>query len=310
MKTNKKFKIALFAAQDFGYQLVKYLQTIQHLDLMVFSYDNLYDSYYGYRSALTLCKESKITCVDFHKSRSMIYDIINAFSPTHIICGFYDRILSQKIISTAKYGAFNVHPGHLPKYRGPFPTAWAILNGEDLFGITIHYMDSSIDTGDIIFQKTHNILPDETGFELYNHSMRLSAELYAEKLEDILCGNYEPNKQTRYGTYYGNIPSHVQIDWRKPSRYICNEVRVHAPPYYPAYSFVKNKCILFKKCFVFDTKEHTSQGPGKILEVFKNGTFLVSSVDGCVLVEDYECIPKDIHGSKFNHVFKGLRFNY
>jgi methionyl-tRNA formyltransferase len=308
MKSDTRFQLVLFVAQDFGYQFVQHLKTLHELDMLVVSFDDAYDLYYGYRSTLDLCKESGVPCIDYLKNKDRIYDIVTSFRPTHIICGYFDKLLSQKIISAAKHGAFNIHPGYLPQYMGPFPTAWAILNGESSFGITIHYVDVGIDTGDILFQKMYDILPDETGFELYIRSMQLSATFYIEKLSDILNLNFKPIKQIGCGSYYGNIPIHVQIDWQKPTSYICNEVRVHTLPYFPAYSFIKNKCVLFKKCSVVDKKEHTLQGAGRILEVFENGAFLVSGVDSIILVEDYEFLPLDDHGLKFNHIHKGLKF--
>jgi methionyl-tRNA formyltransferase len=305
---NKSFRIVLFVAQDFGYQLVKHLQTLHGIDFLVISYDDQYDLYYGYRSVLKHCTEIGIKCFDYSKNRQKIYDIVTSFHPTHILCGYFAKLLSEKIIRSAEHGTFNIHPGYLPQYRGPFPTAWAILNGENSFGITIHYVDIGIDTGDIIFQRKFDILPDETGHEIYKKSMELSTEFYLQKLTEILYLNFKPIKQVGYGSYYGNIPSHVKIDWHRPTHYICNEVRVHAPPHFPAYSFIKNKCILFNKCSVIDTKEHTSQGAGKILKVLENGSFIVSGVDGCLLVEDYDCVPMDNYGFKFNHIYKGLRF--
>lgn len=308
MINNKRFRIILFVAQDFGYQFLQHIQTLQHIDMLVVSFDDLYDSYYGYRSVLNLCKESGIPHIDYSEDREKIYDIVTSFNPTHIFCGYFAKLLSQEIISAAKHGVFNIHPGYLPQYRGPFPTAWAIVKGESTFGITIHYVDSGIDTGDILFQRKYDILPDETGFEIYTRSMQLSADFYFEKVPDILSLKFKSKKQLRHGSYYGNIPSHVKIDWQKPTRYICNEVRVHTSPYYPSYSFIKNRCILFKKCSVFDSKKYTLQGAGKIIEVFEDGTFLVSGVDEVVLVEDYDCFPTDSDGFKFNHIHKGLKF--
>ena len=54
-------------------------------------------------------------------------------------------------------GTINCHAGKLPFYRGRNVLNWAIINGESEFGITVHFIDDGIDTGDIIKQKTYPI---------------------------------------------------------------------------------------------------------------------------------------------------------
>ena len=60
------------------------------------------------------------------------------------------------------YNCINVHWALLPKNRGANPTQWAIIKGEDRTGVTIHYMDESLDSGDIISQKELNIAVENT----------------------------------------------------------------------------------------------------------------------------------------------------
>ena len=54
-------------------------------------------------------------------------------------------------------GAINLHPSLLPKYRGRAPLNWAILNGEKMLGLTAHWIDNGVDTGDIILQKSFHL---------------------------------------------------------------------------------------------------------------------------------------------------------
>ncbi len=52
-----------------------------------------------------------------------------------------------------RLGIVNGHPSLLPRYRGPFPIAWAIRNGETEIGMTFHLMDAAFDTGNVLAQK-------------------------------------------------------------------------------------------------------------------------------------------------------------
>ncbi len=64
----------------------------------------------------------------------------------------YDQILREQILSLPPRGTLNCHAGALPFYRGRNPLTWAIINGEAEFGVTVHWVDLGIDTGDIVRQ--------------------------------------------------------------------------------------------------------------------------------------------------------------
>lgn len=66
------------------------------------------------------------------------------------VCGFH-YILSETILNTYKT-CINIHPSILPNYRGPEPIIWGLLDQSDYFGITLHYIDKGIDTGNILNQ--------------------------------------------------------------------------------------------------------------------------------------------------------------
>ena len=62
------------------------------------------------------------------------------------------NILKRDVLGVPKLAAINIHPSLLPKYRGPVPTFWMLLNGEQTTGATFHVMTPQIDDGDIISQ--------------------------------------------------------------------------------------------------------------------------------------------------------------
>ena len=69
----------------------------------------------------------------------------------------FNQIFKREMIDLPKYGTINCHAGKLPFYRGRNILNWALINDEKEFGITVHYMDEGIDTGDIIVQRTYPI---------------------------------------------------------------------------------------------------------------------------------------------------------
>ena len=68
-----------------------------------------------------------------------------------IICFDYGRVLEQEVLQ--RVVAINIHCGLLPHHRGPNPNLWSALNPERPRGVSIHYIDEGIDTGDLIAQK-------------------------------------------------------------------------------------------------------------------------------------------------------------
>ena len=76
---------------------------------------------------------------------------IRQINPDLIISIRYRKILKEQVIEIPKYGVINLHSGLLPEYRGAMATFWAMLNGDDTIGSTLHYIsDGTIDTGRII----------------------------------------------------------------------------------------------------------------------------------------------------------------
>lgn len=97
-------------------------------------------------------------------------------------------IVNEEVLKLQKNGGLNLHPGLLPEYAGLHTHQWAIRNQETEFGVTIHEMQSGIDTGDIVLQKKFPLGPDETGIGLYlkclNEGTKLMKELIA-----MICNN-------------------------------------------------------------------------------------------------------------------------
>jgi len=79
---------------------------------------------------------------------------------------FYNRIIPSKLITPNK-NFFNFHAGILPQYRGSGTINWAIINQEKETGISLHKMDSGIDTGDLIEIRKISIDENDTAHSLF-----------------------------------------------------------------------------------------------------------------------------------------------
>ncbi len=75
-------------------------------------------------------------------------------------------ILPRDIFSIPRLGTLNIHPSLLPKYRGSNPYFWMYVNMDMTAGITLHYIDDNIDTGDIVIQRQYEIKPGTPAIEV------------------------------------------------------------------------------------------------------------------------------------------------
>lgn len=85
--------------------------------------------------------------------RKSIQSLIKRIGPDLILSLYSKEIIPQEIIDIPKYGCYNLHAGKLPEYRGISPTFWSMVNNEKFAAVTLHIINTGIDTGRIVFQK-------------------------------------------------------------------------------------------------------------------------------------------------------------
>jgi len=107
----------------------------------------------------------------------------------------YGKIIPQSILDIPKYGALNIHPSLLPKYRGPSPVPATILNGDKETGVTIIKMDSKMDHGPIVSTSKISLSGQEDLPVLITKLFQLGAELLVKIIPDFVAGRLKPKAQ-------------------------------------------------------------------------------------------------------------------
>lgn len=97
---------------------------------------------------------------------SALLERVRSIAPDLIVSWFWTTRLPMNMIRSARFGGFGVHPSLLPRHRGPDPTTWAILSGDDVTGVTVHRIAAEYDTGAILDQETLPIDPAWTAWDL------------------------------------------------------------------------------------------------------------------------------------------------
>ena len=93
--------------------------------------------------------EIKIKKIDSYKHLSKLVLDIN---PDYLLLTQCTLIIKKDLLKLLNKRILNLHHGNLPKYRGMGPITNALLNGENLFGVSIHFVEEKIDSGEIIEQ--------------------------------------------------------------------------------------------------------------------------------------------------------------
>ena len=85
-----------------------------------------------------------------------------AHAPDLIVTFHFDQILSGPTLLLAPLGGLNIHPGLLPRHRGPVPTIHALAEDEPAFGVSVHRLAVTIDAGAILAQRAVPLPKDTT----------------------------------------------------------------------------------------------------------------------------------------------------
>ncbi len=144
-------------------------------------------------SLIDYCNQSKIQIYDYSE---LVVSNINSIG----ISIYYSKIFNEETINKFKHFV-NLHNGPLPKYRGVNPINWALKNGEITHGVTLHFVETGIDTGDIVDQVIFPINEDMEVLDVYNLCIQYGRELLERTIFNL--DNITPKEQDeKNATYY------------------------------------------------------------------------------------------------------------
>ncbi len=173
------------------------------------------------------------------------------YEPEMIIVAAFGQILPKEILEMPKYGCVNVHASLLPKYRGAAPIQWAVINGDEVSGVTTMRMDVGLDTGDMIEKAEVVLAEDETGGSLFDRLAQVGAELCVHTMKSIEEGTaaYTPQNEEE-ATHVGMINKQMgNINWEDSAEVIERLIR-GLNPWPSAYTKLNGKTLKIWKAVV------------------------------------------------------------
>lgn len=213
---------------------------------------------------------------------------LRRIKPDLIFVWSYSMILPEEIIKIPKYGCINVHMGLLPEYRGVNGVRWALLNGEEKTGITIHFMDSGIDTGDIIARATFPITPPDDILSLMMKSKSAGLYLLENRWRQIVSGEVIaiPQDESKAKYYSAEMSSFNAVDWSKSNVEIHNLIRASVFPFPGVYTFSKGHKLILRKSL--PVKNSGSSAPGGIIEKIDFNGVEITTGNGNLLITEFD----------------------
>ncbi|MDO5442803.1 MAG: methionyl-tRNA formyltransferase [Bacteroidia bacterium] len=211
------------------------------------------------------------------------------------------RMLPEEVWSMPKLGTFNLHAALLPQYRGAAPINWAVINGEQMTGVTTFMIDKDIDTGGIILREDCRINDTDTAGDIHDKLMSMGAGLVVETVQGILEGNAELRVQRSFiqgSEVLKPAPKLTKelchIDWNDSTKNIYNLIRGLSP--YPAAftELVSSESSAPVQLKIFSASKMQLDSPATPGTVLSDGkTYLaITTADGAISIDDLQLAGK------------------
>lgn len=231
-----------------------------------------------------MSKDLKIYQPEKVKGNVEFINQIKELKPDVICVVAYGKILPKEILEIPKLGCINVHGSLLPKYRGAAPIQWAVINGDPVTGITTMYMDTGMDTGDMILKQEVEINSDETTGELWNRLSKIGGQLLVKTLEQIENGIAPRIPQGSNFTMAPMLDKEMsKIDWNIKTAYEIKNLVRGLNPIMGTYSYLEGKKIKFWKVEVSEQNIPNVENGTVIKADSKDGLY-IKAKDGIIKV--------------------------
>ena len=158
-------------------------------------------------------------------------DYISNLKPHLIIVVAYGLLVPPEILSIPESGCLNVHPSHLPRYRGSSPIATAILNGDEVTGVTIMLMDKGLDTGPLLAQRKESIAKEDSTGSLTTRLAKAGAQLLIDTIPPWISGEIRPVPQDETKVVYTRVIAKEdgRINWNSTALEVWRRIRAFDP---------------------------------------------------------------------------------
>ena len=240
---------------------------------------------------IKIAKKNKIKIKSHENINSKNFmDWVKEYSCDLFVSMSFNQIFKKELYSLPKFKSINCHAGLLPFYRGRNILNWVLINNETHFGITVHFIDSGIDTGDIILQKKYKISQNDNYGSLLSKSYLECPKLLYKAILSIQNNTFKTIKQKDIhpeGFYCSKrIVGDEKLSWNQTSNDIFNFIRGISKPGPQARTyFNKNEVFINKSKLVKKVKNY--KGILGCVTLVKPKSFYVKTLDSFIEITEW-----------------------
>ncbi len=220
----------------------------------------------------------------------------NKFESKIAILIDFGIIVSQKAIECFEFGIVNSHFSLLPQLRGADPISFSILTGQEKTGVSLMLIDSGMDTGKLIAQKSITISQDADSISLTRDLINLSAQMLSLNLPKYQIGEIKPRSQPHpdRATYSRKLTKDDGIlDFNKSAKILEREIRAFTV-------WPKSRTTIFDKDVIVLGASVDQKSKGKIGTVFKteDKKIAIQTSEGALIIDTLKPAGKNVMTSE------------
>ncbi|KAA0112997.1 methionyl-tRNA formyltransferase [Mycolicibacterium sp. P9-22] len=202
-------------------------------------------------------------------------DLVKRSEPDVIVVNSWYTWMPPELYNLPPHGTLNLHDSLLPKGTGFSPVIWSLISGESQIGLTVHRMDESLDTGDVLVQHSLPIGPNDTGTQLVERGIDLIPGALKEALSALESGNpqWRPQDKATRTYFHKRSERDSLIDWTWPAEDLERLVRALSAPYPAAFTHYRGERIEILEAKVSEIRYGGT--PGRVI-VQEGGGAVVS----------------------------------
>jgi len=241
--------------------------------------------------AADVLSKGRLPILAFERLGAEAREAVAALQPEILVSFAYGRIFGPRFLALFPRGGLNIHPSLLPRYRGPAPIPYAILNRDAETGIVVQRIALELDSGEILGEERLRLNGLETSEDLAETAAIVGADLASRVLEEIEAGRESSRPQVGESSYCSLLRKEDGlIDWSASVLDIDAKVRAFYP--WPgAFTWLRGQRLNVLEAFPYPhvtfaagpgSLDFEDSAPGTILGLDKARGIMVQTKDGLV----------------------------
>lgn len=294
-----KYRVVVFGVKDTTAEIVSWIQEkAGRVDLVVTIHPDVLagNQVSGYQGLGYLTEKYGIPVYETHSYGLKDEETIRFFTENEFELGIsmgWQRLIPPEVLERFSQGIFGFHGScaYLPYGRGRSPLNWSIINGDSRFILNLFQYDAAADSPNVFAREMFSINPHDTIRTLQYKNILVSRRLIARLLDAFRDGNIMIHRQSRdFDSWYGKrTAADGKIDFHKKTREIYDLIRGVTRPFPGATALCQGETVKIWSAHPFDEMlDFSDYAPGEIIDCI-DGRLIVRTVDGSLLIEEYEC---------------------